>query len=141
MPEMRCSRHGASGHSSSPLPLSTLVRLREQTACDARCVATVRFACQPGGVCSQAGDKLTQQGTERLISETSTEPHENHPPECWNALRTQNTAESCACASDSAHSLKYDAVFDTAPRTNSIVWMAWWMKASPKENSGPWPSP
>lgn len=45
--------------------------------------------------------------------------------------RSQNTAESCACASDSAHSLKYDAVFDTAPRTNSIVWMSWCTTASP----------
>ena len=37
----------------------------------------------------------------------------------------QSTSDSCACASDSAHSRRYDAVCDTDPSTYSMVWMAW----------------
>ena len=34
---------------------------------------------------------------------------------------SQNTAESCAWARERAQRRRYDAVLDTAPRTNSIV--------------------
>ena len=36
---------------------------------------------------------------------------------------SQNTAESCACARESAHNRRYDAVLLTAPSTNSMVWI------------------
>lgn len=35
------------------------------------------------------------------------------PAVCW-----KKTLDSCEWARDSAQSLKYDAVFDTVPRTN-----------------------
>lgn len=37
---------------------------------------------------------------------------------------SQKTAASSVCASDKAHNLRYDAVLDTMPRTNSIVSIA-----------------
>jgi len=36
-----------------------------------------------------------------------------------------------ACASDRAHSRRYEAVWDTDPSTYSIVWIPWWMNSSP----------
>jgi len=33
----------------------------------------------------------------------------------------KNVSASSVCANDKAHNLRYDAVFDTVPRTNSIV--------------------
>ena len=36
-------------------------------------------------------------------------------------VRSKKTAASYECASDSAHSLRYDAVLETDPSTNSIV--------------------
>ena len=45
--------------------------------------------------------------------------------------RSQKTAESCACASDSAQRRRYDAVLLTAPSTNSIVWIIWCTSTSP----------
>ena len=38
---------------------------------------------------------------------------------------SQNTSVSCACASESAQSRRYDAVFEMAPSTNSIVSITW----------------
>jgi len=42
----------------------------------------------------------------------------------WKAYAKQsfkNVSASSVCASESAHNLRYDAVFDTVPSTNSIV--------------------
>ena len=52
-------------------------------------------------------------------------------------IMSLKSSASCECASESAHSRRYDAVFEMEPSTNSMVWMAWWMKASPNENSSP----
>ena len=38
---------------------------------------------------------------------------------------SQNTSVSCACASESAQSRRYDAVFEIAPSTNSMVSITW----------------
>eukprot|EP00966_Prymnesium_polylepis_P199960 4634079-Prymnesium_polylepis.1 len=55
-------------------------------------------------------------------------------------IMSLNSSASWECASERAQRRRYDAVLEMEPRTNSIVWMAWWMKASPKENSPPWSS-
>ena len=39
-------------------------------------------------------------------------------------MRSKRTAASCSCARLRAHKRKYDAVWDTAPSTNSMVAMA-----------------
>jgi hypothetical protein len=55
---------------------------------------------------------------------------------------SQNTSDNCACASDSAHRRRYDAVFEMHPSTYSIVWIIWCTNSSPKSNSSPCsPSP
>lgn len=46
---------------------------------------------------------------------------------------SKNTLASCECASESAHNLRYDAVFEIVPSTNSIVSIIWWMKNSVNE--------
>lgn len=40
-----------------------------------------------------------------------------------------------ACARLRAHNRRYEAVCETQPRQYSIVWMDWWVNASPKSNS------
>lgn len=42
---------------------------------------------------------------------------------CFSTVSSNITVESCACAKDSAHRRKYEAVLDTLPSTNSIVSM------------------
>ena len=42
----------------------------------------------------------------------------------------KNTFASWLWARDSAHSLKYDAVFDMHPSTNSTVSINWWITIS-----------
>ncbi len=41
------------------------------------------------------------------------------------STRSQKTEESCECASESAQRRRYEAVLETAPRTNSMVWIIW----------------
>jgi hypothetical protein len=41
------------------------------------------------------------------------------------AVWLKNTFESCEWASESAHSRRYDAVFEIAPSTNSMVSISW----------------
>mmetsp|Transcript_13607 Transcript_13607/g.33436 ORF Transcript_13607/g.33436 Transcript_13607/m.33436 type:complete len:209 (+) Transcript_13607:1023-1649(+) len=57
------------------------------------------------------------------------------------STRSKNTEDSWECASDSAHSRRYDAVLDTAPRMNSMVWIIWCTMISPKSKWSPWPWP
>jgi len=52
---------------------------------------------------------------------------------CYLKIRLKNVTASSVWARERAHSLRYDAVFDTQPRTNSIVSIMEWMKSSPKE--------
>mmetsp|Transcript_8407 Transcript_8407/g.14179 ORF Transcript_8407/g.14179 Transcript_8407/m.14179 type:complete len:204 (-) Transcript_8407:147-758(-) len=52
-------------------------------------------------------------------------------------IMSLKSSASCECARERAHSRRYEAVFEMAPSTNSIVWIAWWMNESPKENSSP----
>lgn len=59
----------------------------------------------------------------------------NHPVNMWTKQNIEEyslpfrsnmfhaTSASCACASDSAHRRRYDAVWDTLPSTYSIVWI------------------
>jgi len=47
--------------------------------------------------------------------------------------RFKKVSASCWCASERAHSLKYEAVLETVPKANSIVSIIWWTKTSPKE--------
>ena len=54
-------------------------------------------------------------------------------PGAFTALRamprhfSKNTSVSWECASESAQSRRYDAVFEIAPSTNSMVSITWWM--------------
>ena len=41
----------------------------------------------------------------------------------FSSVMSHSTSDSCACASDSAQRRRYEAVCDTHPRQNSIVWM------------------
>mmetsp|Transcript_27569 Transcript_27569/g.53799 ORF Transcript_27569/g.53799 Transcript_27569/m.53799 type:complete len:216 (-) Transcript_27569:2438-3085(-) len=55
---------------------------------------------------------------------------------------SQNTSESCACASDNAQRRRYEAVLEMHPSTYSIVWIIWCTISSSKLNSPcPWPPP
>ena len=38
-------------------------------------------------------------------------------------IMSLKSSASCECASESAHSRRYEAVFEMQPRTNSIEWM------------------
>ena len=71
----------------------------------------------------------------KVLSELTANPWTN-PGESVKAKVSsnfsKNTEASYPWASERAHSLKYEAVFEIDPRTNSIVSMSWWMKISPK---------
>lgn len=44
----------------------------------------------------------------------------------------KNTSDSYECASDKAHSLRYEAVWLILPNTNSIISIIWWTRTSEK---------
>ena len=50
-------------------------------------------------------------------------------------VKSKNTFANYPCAKLKAHSLKYEAVLETVPRTNSIDSISEWIICSPKSNS------
>lgn len=52
-------------------------------------------------------------------------------------VMSHRTSDNYACANDSAHKRKYDAVLLIAPRQNSMVWMDWCVNSSQKSKAAP----
>ena len=61
---------------------------------------------------------------------TATIPMKGEDVKPISKVLLKNTFASWECASDRAHKRRYDAVFEIAPNTNSIVSISWWTKIS-----------
>jgi len=69
---------------------------------------------------------VTQSHTEKPKKSGNAQrnaPDELHALSGGSRIISQNTFESCLCASESAQRRRYDAVLETQPRTYSMEWM------------------